>query len=354
MKRKELEKHLKAAGVEAEVFRAKEGGEILVTKHGGRVLGAFTREGENVFFVDPVMFDAATARAHLKGEHILGGDRVWMAPERGLFFKGTRLAHGVVTQRTIDPGKWREIGREKQGVTWRNDFSADFFYVPGSKLKGRVDRSVRVVGSPVEMLANVSFVGYEVRSRFDLLASPKKGQCFGLWFLIQFLVPAGGYIYAPTCGKATVTDYYEKTGKDYLRVADDHVRFKADSIDRHKIGIRKTEVMGRIGFLSNALKTGAATLIVRNFLNDPSANYADVPFGVPMDKGPQDSVQAYNHYSGPTGFSEMEFHSPGISAAAGGATVSDVNQVWIFQGKREKLTAIASKLLYLPRSAFAV
>ena len=236
-------------------------------------------------------------------------------------------------------------------MRWRNDFLATYFHVAGSVVKGRVERGVRVIGSPVEMGKGVGFVGYEVASRMELKKAPTEALYFGMWFLIQFLVGDGGYVFVPTRGKGVITDYYEKTGRDYLRVGEDHVRFKADSIDRHKIGIRKSEVMGRIGFLSNAGKGGMATLIVRNFLNDPSGHYADVPLHRP--EGTQDSVQAYNHYSGREGFTEIEFHSPGVRMG-GERVVMDTNQVWIYQGKREKLVGIAGKLLYLPERVFAV
>ncbi len=148
-----------------------------------------------------------------------------------------------------------------------------------------------------------------------------------------------------------ITDYFEKTGADYLRVEENHVRFKLDSMERHKIGIRKNEVTGRIGFLS-AEKEGTATLVVRNFLNNPSGHYADVPLHTPA--GTQDSVQSYNHYSGAEGFGELEFHSPGVNRVMAEPVVTDVNQVWAFTGKREVLVGIAGHLLNLPAPVFAL
>ncbi len=192
-----------------------------------------------------------------------------------------------------------------------------------------------------------------MRSRADLSfwKSPSDSLYFGLWFLIQMVVPHGGHFYAPTLGKTVITDYYEATGADYLRVENNHVRFKLDSIDRHKIGIRKTEVTGRIGFLSNEHE-GRATLIVRNFLNNPSGRYADVPLHTPA--GTEDSVQSYNHFSGPTGFGELEYHSPGVNRSMAEAVVVDTNQVWAFTGLRRDLVGVASFLLNLPVGVFEV
>jgi hypothetical protein len=353
-----LTTHLAAAHLQAHTFHNPHGGSFVVTPHGARVLGLFSHEaGDNLYFVNPELTLPNTHK-YLAGEHVLGGDRVWLAPERGLFFKGDRLEDGVVTQRSIDPGNWTIGALSPTSIRLVNEFTGTYFHEPGSTVRGIVERTIRVIPNPLAytpevMPSGVRFAGYEIRSSFELLESPKDALQFGLWFLIQLVVPSGGYLYAPTSGKTVITDYYEPTGADYLRVTENHVRFKLDSLDRHKIGIRKTEVTGRAGFLSNDQADGSeATLVIRNFLNDPSGNYADVPLHTPA--GTQDSVQSYNHNTGPGGFGELEFHTPSVSRAMADARLTDTNQVWAFTGSRQDLVPIASKLLNLPVSVFAL
>ena len=360
---------LAAANLQSHAFSSPSGGTILVTQHGGRVLGAFTdSSADNLYWVNPELSDPASARQLLAGEHVLGGDRMWLAPERGLFFKGDKLADGVVTQPAIDPGNWLIAQKSATSIRLVNEFSAKYFHIPNAIIRGTVDRTIRLIDSPfahnptiLPALGRTQFVGYEIASIFRLLEAPDDDLHFGLWFLIQLVVPHGGHLYIPTAGTATITgDYYEPTGPDYLRVTDTHVRFKLDSIDRHKIGIRTTEILGRAAFLSNSFpeSEGAqATLVVRNFFNNPSAHYSDVPLHTP--KGTHDSFQGYNHNTGPSGFGELEFHTPGIcrAMAAGGGgdpVVTDTNQVWAFTGSRPDLIQIASRLLNLPPEVFAV
>ncbi|HVS73524.1 MAG TPA: DUF6786 family protein [Phycisphaerae bacterium] len=360
MKIKELIDALSQAGLRPFTFCSPDGGSFVVTPHGARILGLFpSANGDNTYFVNPELPDAARVQQYLAGEHVLGGDRPWIAPERGLFFRGDRLEDGVTTQRSIDPGNWIIAEKTATSVRLVNDFAVTFFRIPHSTVRGRVERSIRAIRSPfadfpVLMPAgggNVAFAGYEIASRFELLESPTDDLYFGLWFLIQLVVPHGGFLYVPTAGQTVTTDYYEPTGPDYLRITASHVRFKLDSIRRHKIGIRKTEALGRMAFLSNPFPDGAATLVVRNFLNDPSGHYADVPLHTPS--GTQDSIQSYNHNSGPGGFGEMEFHTPGINRAMPEPVVTDTNQVWAFRGARHDLVAIAAKLLNLPPETFA-
>jgi hypothetical protein len=359
----QLSSALAAAGLQSHQFANSHGGSFVVTPHGARVLGLFTADGgDNLFFVNPELATAATARAYLAGEHVLGGDRCWIAPERGLFFKGNTLGDGVTTQAAIDPGNWTVAQLTRTSIRLVNHFSATYFHAPGSTVRGIVERSIRMIPHPLvhagALPDGVRYAGYDIASSFRLLESPRDDLYFGLWFLIQLVVPHGGYLYVPTAGKAVITgDYYEPTGPDYLKVTDAphaHVRFKLDSIDRHKIGIRATEVLGRAAFLSNPFPGGGAeaTLVIRNFLNNPSAHYADVPLHTPA--GTQDSVQSYNHNTGPGGFGELEFHTPGINRAMPEPVVTDANQVWAFTGPRPALVGIAAKLLNLPAGTFDV
>ena len=363
MKFSQFMSQLEAAGLQAVVFN-QGAAKIVITPHGGRILGLFTHDNaENAFWVNPELATAESAKKYLAGEHVLGGDRFWFAPERGLFFKGDKLSDGVVCQKSIDPGNWVVGLRADNAIRMTCDVTATYFRAPGAdQVRGLVERSIRLIESPffhfpniVPSFARTKYAGYEIASTFRLLQSPIDSLYFDMWFLIQLVTPKGGYLYAPTAGKAVITgDYFEATGPDYLKVTDTHVRFKLDSMERHKIGIRKTEVLGRAGYLSNPGGAGGddANLVVRNFLVNPSANYADVPLHTPS--GTQDCIQSYNHMSGPSGFGELEYHSPGICRAMAEPVVTDTNQVWVFTGKREDLVPIASKLLNLPADVFAI
>jgi len=363
MKCKQLLEQLERAGLQAVVLQH-ESFKLVVTPYGARILGVFTHdEAENAFFVNPELADPAAAQKMLAGVHVLGGDRLWLAPERGLFFYGTKLSDGGTVQRSIDPGEWVVGHLCRRSIKLTSSFSADYFLAPGPRkeVRGALKRSVRAISSPfhyapdaVSSLSRVQFAGYEIASSFELQESPIDALHIGMWFLIQMVVPRSGYLYVPTLGRTVATDYYEPSGPEYLKVADNHVRFKLDSIERHKIGVRKTEVTGRAGFLSNAGGAGGdkATLVVRNFLCNPSAHYCDVPMHTP--EGVQDCVQSYSHNSGPEGFGELEYHTPSVSRRMPDPSVTDTNQVWVFTGKREDLVPIASRLLNLPPDTFTV
>jgi len=357
MKLKALTDVMTEAGIAPVVFKHHNGGAVLVSPYGARVLGVYTHaEADNAFWVNHEFATAASLKKWISGpNHVFGGDRLWLAPERGLFFKGTKEADGVAVCPQIDPGHYVVAGQDTHHIKLTAPMTAPYHLARGTRVRAQVERSIRMCHSPfadtpgiLPELKRVKFAGYEVATRFELQESPLDAFYAGLWFLIQ--LPVSGYAYFPTYGKTAITDYYEPTGADYLRVEESHVRFKLDSIHRHKIGIRKTEVTGRIGYLKNEV-AGQSLLVVRNFLNNPSGHYADVPLHTPA--GTQDSVQSYNHVNDPAGFGEIEFHPPGVKRSMAEPVIHDTNQVWVFTGSRADLVPVASRLLGLAAGVFA-
>ncbi len=130
------------------------------------------------------------------GEHVLGGDRLWVcAGAGGCFFSGGCFGVWGDDAAGIDPGNWR-VGRVTgESIRMVNEFQATYFRKAGSVVRGVVERSIRVVGNPLGggIPKGVSYAGYEVGSRFELLESPVDELYFGMWFLIQLVVPAGAY-----------------------------------------------------------------------------------------------------------------------------------------------------------------
>jgi hypothetical protein len=85
------------------------------------------------------------------------------------------------------------------------------------------------------------------------------------------------------------------------------------------------------------------TLIVRNFVVNPSGEYVDVPWRDPDDLGY--STQACNVNSALGAFSELEYHIPAIGGKTGRARCDDAAQVWAFCGPEEAIRAVAHCLL---------
>ena len=108
-----------------------------------------------------------------------------------------------------------------------------------------------------------------------------------------------------------------------------------------KLGIRAVAITGRAGYIH--LRGTEASLIIRNFNVNPSAEYVDVPWSEPKNFG--FAFQACNVNSHLGQFSELEYHIPAIGANTGKSLSEDESQLWAFRGPEPAVKSVAQHLL---------
>src|SRR6185312_10266778 len=91
----------------------------------------------------------------------------------------------------------------------------------------------------------------------------------GLWALIQ--LPHGGDMLVPSIFRTEPKITMGTVSADDLVVDEHLVRYKMRAQGEHKICVRAVASTGRAGYLYS--KDGQASLVVRNFFVDPSAEY---------------------------------------------------------------------------------
>jgi hypothetical protein len=105
--------------------------------------------------------------------------------------------------------------------------------------------------------------------------------------------------------------------------------------------VRAAATTGRVGYLYPS--GNKSSLIIRNFVVNPSGEYADVPWTEPNDRGYSTQACSVNSKWGK--FSELEYHVPGIGGETKLGYIEDESQLWAFRGAKEKIRAIAHQLL---------
>ncbi len=320
MKLNELLAQLHGAGIQAVVL-AMGTGKIVVTPHGGRVLGCFTHEGgENVFWVNPELASAESAKKWLAGEHVLGGDRLWIAPERGLFFHGDKLADGVSTQKGIDPGNW-VVGRlTDHSVRLTNEFSATYLRTPNSRVSGIVRRSIRRIASsgvPCSRMrfprtVTVNYAGYEIASEFELLESPHDELHFGMSVLDSACGAGGRVLVCPDGGAGG--DYSRRllrSNRPGLSENHRHARALQAGLDQPPQDRHPENRSAR----PRPLPEQSGHQRARRPWWFATSSAITSPVITPMchctrPRGSMNCIQSYNHNTGPTGFGELEYQYP--------------------------------------------
>jgi hypothetical protein len=343
---KALVKVLKKVGKPTRVFKSPDGTRVLILPYGGRVLGLFpARSEENFYWTHPALASVQAARAFYAGDqwHNSGGDRTWLAPEADLFFPKFPKLDSYFQQRSLDPGHYRVV-------------EADGRFKLVNQLKVRLSRlgkdaSLRITKSfgpalnPLRYerglaLSGIEYAGYTQFTSLELVGQSKdlKAQV-GLWNLVQ--MPHGGDLLIPTYSRTEPLRVFGSIPDQDLLTSDRLVRYRMRQAGEHKISIRAVATCGRVGYSFS--HGGTSSLIVRNFVVNPSGDYVDVPW---KDTGYFGfSTQACNVNSGLGQFSELEYHIPAIGQGTGRVRCDDEAQVWAFRGPERQVREVSNLLL---------
>ncbi|MDE0300345.1 MAG: hypothetical protein OXN17_17040 [Candidatus Poribacteria bacterium] len=324
------------------------GGSLLILPHGGRTLGLYNRDGHNFFWVNPDLNHVTTAESFFtkEGWKNSGGDRTWVSPEVELFISDIENpGETYQVPSSLDPGNYT-VQHGKGQVTLTNrarvilnrqEKTSEIELSKTIRMAQNPLRYERSMASPNRQL---QFVGYEQLTSLRLVSAEEPGIRLGIWNLVQ--VPAGGEIVIPTVRESAPKTYFGGDGASDLYVSPESIRFPVDAKHSHKIGVRAATTSGRIGYLRN-IGDGQKTLVVRNFLVAPSAEYVDVPWDDLDDFGY--AIQCYNDNGDLGEFGEMEYHTPAIGDGTGMCSYQDRSQVWAFLGDAQPVNEVFTQLL---------
>ncbi|MBI5093331.1 MAG: hypothetical protein HZB26_12930 [Candidatus Hydrogenedentes bacterium] len=337
---------LKAVGKPAQAVTQADGTTVLLLPYGGRVLGLFAPGSEdNFYWTHPALGAEETARAFYasKDWHNSGGDRTWLAPEVDIFLPKYPDTKTYFQPRELDPGNYEAV-KGDGGLELVNRLKLKLSR-SGQEVELRMTKSVGPAANPLRYerkldLAGVQYAGYTQHTRLEMLGDPAKDKpMIGLWNLVQ--MPHNGDLLIPVYHKTEPKIWFGEISPEDLIAGEHLIRYKMRAKGEHKLGVRAVATTGRVGYLSGAGKT--RSLIVRNFVVNPSGEYIDAPWKDPEDLGY--STQACNVNSALGEFSELEYHIPAIGGKTGSFRCDDTAQVWAFRGPEDKVLAAARRLL---------
>jgi hypothetical protein len=320
-------------------------GALLVLPYGGRVLGLFAEPGgENFFWVNPALAGVESARACLEGAAWVhsGGDRIWISPEIETHIGDLADPWGTyVVPRQVDPGHY-VAERRGDTVELRNRARVTF-HRRQVDCDVELERSVQLLANPLRtepaLAVGIAYAGYAQTTTLRLM-DPVSAPPVSLWSLA--VVPPTGHMIVPTWGPADVVDFFEPTAPERLRATPHAVHFLIDGLEQHKIGIRPGPLTGRAGYL-RAAGPDRQTLLVRQWLVNPSGDYIDTPWESRAEPGY--AFESYNGGAALGAFGELEYHTPAIGGGSGPTTLTDTSQLWAFSGPPAAIAAVARRLL---------
>jgi hypothetical protein len=335
---------LEAAGKPAQVVTNPDGTEVVLLPYGGRVLGLFAKgSAENFYWTHPALRSVETAKAFYAGSdwHNSGGDRTWLAPEVDVFLPDYPSREKYFQPRELDPGSYRVSG-DGSGLRLVNRLTLTLSR-SRKQVELEISKSFAPAPNPLRherdgMPTDVEYAGYTQHTSLVIVGGDRTSPV-GLWNLVQ--MPHGGDLLMPTFSRANPKRIFGNIPAADLVVGDQLVRYRMRQAGEHKIALRAVAVTGRVGYLFE--QGGRWSLIIRNFVVNPSGEYVDVPWDDPRDLGY--STQACNVNSGLGQFSELEYHIPAIGGSTGRMRCEDTAQVWAFRGSHQGIKHVARTLL---------
>lgn len=295
-------------------------GELAVTAHAARIVAcSLAGVEENLFFHDRGLENPALAPDQLaKAGALIGGDRLWIAPE--VAYMWPDLAQSRVDPfgtydlpAEMDPGQWAVLA---EGDGWI-ELSADMNLVDhrnGARVSLQALRLIAASPLPADWPADLPAIAFTHRHQLNILEGDDQAWV-GIWHLLQ--MPVGGTLICPTTRPTTFPpqDYYSPFRSQDITVTDQAVHFHALGDSIIKMGLPAEAITGRMAYL-RPLADGRLSAIVRGFLPQPGAPYIDVPRSFDSTLG-GDALQAFCSDQGDAGFTEMEYHEPGLNLASG-------------------------------------
>jgi len=346
---KKIVQVLKKIGKPTRVYKTDDGSRVLVLPYGGRVLGLYPPgRDENFYWTHTALESAAAAKDFYasKDWHNSGGDRTWLAPEVDFFFPNYPKTDVYFQQRSLDPGQYR-VQQSGEGFELTN-----LMRVLPSRLKKEITLKItKRFGSAANPLRHergldlggLEYAGYTQFTSLELVGSSRSARTqVGLWNLVQ--MPHGGDLLIPTFSKTEPRHIFSTVGaisKQDLAITDHLITYRMRQKGEHKISIRAATVCGRVGY---CYRTGDKwSLIIRNFVVNPSGEYVDTPWTEPDNLG--FAIQACNVNGALGEFSELEYHIPAIGHRTGRIRCSDEAQVWAFRGGEKQILGVRKLLL---------
>jgi hypothetical protein len=340
-----LAEMLRSAGLSAHLWSSPDGSSAVISPFSGRILGLFSpASNENFLWTNPALLWPQKTRELSQSDRWqnLGGDRTWLAPEIEFFFPHYPKTDVYLPPRQMDPGSY-ELLTADNGISLTNQLSLQM-YASHTIVNLTVDKRLTPAVNPLlaicgELSRRLEYAGYTLSTTLSIQGQAPPSP-IGLWNLLQ--LPHSGEMIIPTYSRAVPVVYMGVIASGDLKISDHSVRYRMDAEGDIKIGLHAVFCTGRAAYLYRS-GDDLMSLVVRNFVVDPSGVYVDVPATATQTTGC--TVQACNVNSSLGAFSELEYHTPGIGGLSGRSKRFDESQVWAFRGPKSDIMEVARLLV---------
>ena len=267
---------------------------IIVSEHGGRVLGIFPKkECINLLWVNPAIEDL-----DFKKEWNIGGDRYWISPERLFFYKNPELWEDWFCPVGLDPANYKITSSTKTSCSLNTDVSLTN-QLTKEAYKGKITRSISLIEEPIN--TGIPYCGIQYMEDCTLFTPNLNINGWTLTQVISGGMDNPGTVLIPTSSNPKPQSYFNPIPSNRLKINTNYIAFKIDVNEIYKLAIRPEDINfsrpAKIGYVLKMPNSEEYGFLVK--ISDDIPKSQDECFDVSRDHTDAEIgiIQSYNSES---------------------------------------------------------
>jgi hypothetical protein len=326
------------------IVRESNSGALLFAAYGARLLGLYPeKNGENLLWTYRNLEESFQS-----GQWMVGGERLWIAPERAFYYENPRDFEGFHVPASIDPGDYSR----SDDLVFTNEFPALNYLTNETYDGSTARRSFRLIDDPYQ--TGLAFAGVAIDDAVALSA-PDIPMC--AWSLAQVYTcgpdrPATALF--PIKPGAGLLSYFNPIPGARADVQNGYARFLIDANEVYKLAIRPEDMRFdnpcKALYLRPAQTGDRWSCLIKRTDDMPRSQQECVDSARENPEGPMGAIQSYNNGPGFSAGDDMPFGEVELQLSTGvtrdGKTVSQASHELLgYTGSFEEILALAQTAL---------
>lgn len=329
------------------IVRETGSGKLLFSQHGARLLGMYPdAKGDNVLWVNEDL--EKTLEEH---HAMVGGERLWISPERNFYYENPRDFEGYHFPWEIDPGEYKYIG-SKTDIIYKNTFSL-LEYDQNKLFDNSMEkRSFKIIKDPYK--TSLPYAGVSITDSITVNNTEIEMCAWSITQVDTCGPEAPGTALFPVKPNCQYISYFDHITPDRIDIFQQYARFKIDGRYSCKLGLPPEDIRldnpCKAVYLSSTHSDPSVWSCVIKKSNDiPATQNECVDMAKSNPEGPKGAVQAFNTDHGTIEPETLLCGELGLQLTKG--AVKD--RKTISKGKHELLGYLGSKdeMLELAKTA---
>ncbi len=319
------------------IVRETKSGRLLFSRHGARLLGMYPdADSDNVLWVNEDL--EKTLEEH---HAMVGGERLWISPERNFYYENPRDFEGYHFPWEIDPGEHKYI-ESKTAIIYKNTFSLLEYNQNKLFDNSFKKRSFKPINDPYK--TNLPYAGVSITDSITVNDTEIKMCAWSITQVDTCGPEAPGTALFPVKPNCQYISYFDHIPPDRIDIFVQYARFKVDGRYSCKLGLRPEDI--RLDNICKAVYLSPThynrsiwSCVIKRSNDIPRTQDDCVDMAKSNPEGPKGAVQAFNTDHGSIEPEALLCGELGLQLTKGVAKDSKT----VSKGKHELLGYIGSK-----------